>query len=661
MSSRVRPWLWLLALLAVACEGPVGPPGDPGPPGEAGPPGETGPPGPVADAGDPTIMPEPDGLVGRVVDTAGIPVAGGRVALISAGAVDALADTPIDPTMDPAASASAHFDEPLEDLVDTDAMLDSATVDGAGLYRFETLPEGEVFVLALPPDGRGLPGGEDARFAQPTTSLAGTQLDIRLSTQPGPDATYVGSAACVGCHGRHSVFGTAHAVGISVPGRRGYQQDTSAWPELDDGLRAFEEARTLYFHDCDPSRSPPCRVSESEPAAPAVVSFEVLLARDDSVTLGEPGAYLATLRNRRAPGEMTLSVELTYGGPLRRQQFLVRGPGGERHALPFQFQHDGRASSANPAARPWGDVGSGSWYDHGAGALAFPRGEDSFDASCASCHFTGYSSRLDAGGSRLASATPSPVGAYDYDGDGLLEAINVGCESCHGPGSEHLDAGGDGVAIVSPGLLTPGRASALCGACHARVSGVDGGFRPGERRADLLSSYGSPEVGPDDLHASGDPRAHRTQYIDHVRSRMYRNGAALVTCNDCHDAHGSSEPHDLRSAPRDNSGCTGCHNATEFRPARAHVDEHTVPGAHDGLADDDLVCTACHMPPTATGGAARRGLLDERPAGAAPVQYYLGDLASHRYRTSGFELAPDQPSSVTQPCAVCHVLELPNP
>ena len=116
MSSRVRPWLWLLALLAVACEGPVGPPGDPGPPGEAGPPGETGPPGPVADAGDPTIMPEPDGLVGRVVDTAGIPVAGGRVALISAGAVDALADTPIDPTMDPAASASAHFDEPLEDL-----------------------------------------------------------------------------------------------------------------------------------------------------------------------------------------------------------------------------------------------------------------------------------------------------------------------------------------------------------------------------------------------------------------------------------------------------------------------------------------------------------------------------------------------------------------
>ncbi|MBX3269049.1 MAG: hypothetical protein KF729_02240 [Sandaracinaceae bacterium] len=67
------------------------------------------------------------------------------------------------------------------------------------------------------------------------------------------------------------------------------------------------------------------------------------------------------------------------------------------------------------------------------------------------------------------------------------------------------------------------------------------------------------------------------------------------------------------------------------------------------------------MVPTALGGAARRGLLDERPVGAPPVQYYLGDLASHRYRTSGFAAAAEQPASVTRTCAPCHALVLPNP
>lgn len=649
----------LLALLA--CEGPVGPMGDPGPPGEAGPGIDAGPPAPLLDAGDPGPIPlEPAGLVGRVRDTAGAAVAGARVVLVPSASVEELASTPIDPTLAPAESAASPVDEPLEDLVDAGG-LPSALADGAGIYRFEELPPGDLFVVALPPGEARLPGGEGARFAQSSAALAGTRLDVRLSTRPGPAAAYVGSETCMGCHGRARFQGTAHAVSLSVPGRRGYLQDSSSWPEFDAALDRFEAGVTLYFHDCDPGREPPCAVSEAEPAPPAIVSFEVELSRDGAVPLGRPGAYRATLRNRRGAGELVRGVELTYGGPLRRQRFVVRGAGGERQVLPFQFQLDGSVGAAEPAARAWADVDSSRWYDHGAGALLSPPEARSFDRVCASCHFTGYSLFDGPSGARLARALPTPYGAYDYDGDGRREAIGIGCESCHGPGSEHLEAGGRGVAIVSPQLLTPGRANALCGACHTRASGAGGVLPPGARRAELLALLERPEIVAGDLHPSGDPRRSRTQYVDHLRSRMYRNGAALVTCADCHEAHGSAWPHDLRVAPGDNAACTSCHNEAELLPARAHVDEHTAPGAHRGLADDDLVCTACHMPPTARGGAAVPGLLDDRPATAAPVQYYLGDLASHRYRTSGFTLASQQPASVTQRCAVCHVLELPNP
>jgi hypothetical protein len=67
------------------------------------------------------------------------------------------------------------------------------------------------------------------------------------------------------------------------------------------------------------------------------------------------------------------------------------------------------------------------------------------------------------------------------------------------------------------------------------------------------------------------------------------------------------------------------------------------------------------MPPTARGGAAHAGLRDTTPVASLPVEYWVGDLATHRYRTSGFDVAGAQPASVTQRCGLCHATTLPNP
>lgn len=686
----------------LGCEGPVGPSGPrglSGPPGAAGNNGEAGVmglPGPMGLMGDagppgagiapPTLATEPAGLVGVVTDATRQTVAGGTVYLVPAADVAALRTTPIDLAQSPMAASVATQDEPLEDSIRGHASTYArASVGMDGVYRFTTLPSAEsAFLVWVPADGDDahLPGGSRCRTALSRASLLGARIDFKVSGAPSSRASYVGSTACLNCHGRHRIERSAHFNGLQVTGTRGPLQDTSAWPRFDGALAAFDAGRTLYYADCDGAAmgSLKCRVTEREPAAPAVVSFELRLRHDTSVIRGTEGEYTATFFNRRrAEAPVTYAVTLTYGGALGRQQFLTRlrnANGTSTHyVLPLQWNAEGNDGNANPDSWTWRDDGADRWYDLSAAVLVRPRTEANFDANCLGCHATG--ARLT--GSALdgwnGHAVGDPSGEYDFDGDGRREAINLGCESCHGPGSEHLEATVRGARIVSPSALTPEREVTLCGACHSRPVGLGGGGtespldpagrmpRPGISRGEFLLRHTQriDATAADGLYATGDSRGNHQQMTDFVRSTMYRNGAQLMTCTSCHDAHGNDAlPHALTQTAADNTLCTGCHSAAQYTAVRPHVATVTR-FAHDTPPLGELRCTTCHMVRTAVGGARTPTLRDALPPTAPVTQYMQGDLSGHRFNVPRRAAASAQPTATSQACATCHALFLPDP
>jgi predicted CXXCH cytochrome family protein len=144
-------------------------------------------------------------------------------------------------------------------------------------------------------------------------------------------------------------------------------------------------------------------------------------------------------------------------------------------------------------------------------------------SACADCHDELVRDFVTASHARLQAQGPN--------------AIDIGCEACHGPGDLHVQSGGDPKLIVNP-LKSPD----VCFACHLDVRG----------------SFSLP-------HRHPVPEGH-------------------LTCTDCHDPHhGNAIMGGHTALLSENESCYQCH-ASQRGP---HVFEHEA--MREG-------CTTCHHP-----------------------------------------------------------------
>ncbi len=198
--------------------------------------------------------------------------------------------------------------------------------------------------------------------------------------------------------------------------------------------------------------------------------------------------------------------------------------------------------------------------------------------SCLDCH--------DEVGEFYAHSPHSPSRALAIPGTDI-----AACESCHGPGSAHIENDGDGniIGVEALQALTDQQRADMCLQCHASQavnwnSGphAGSGISCNDCHADQVH-FGGMARPAADFRNQGEfcIQCHDDQVSDFRMPFRHRVLEGQISCGDCHDPHGGFDQLAWNGI---NETCTKCH----AEMAGPFVFEHA------GVTDED--CTACHKP-----------------------------------------------------------------
>jgi predicted CXXCH cytochrome family protein len=265
-------------------------------------------------------------------------------------------------------------------------------------------------------------------------------------------------------------------------------------------------------------------------------------------------------------------IKYTFGiRPL--QQYLIEFPGGRLQTL----------------GTAW-DTNKKNWFHVYANErikpddpLHWTKVYQNWNLMCADCHSTNLRKNYD-------PQTETYKTTWDV--------INVSCQSCHGPGSAHVEwarrheprtsnkSEAIGV-VVNLKSGDPHDQVTACLPCHTRRARLTADDWPGRP---FLDTFLPALLTPALYYADGQILEEDYEYGSFLQTKMYNDG---VRCVDCHD------PHTLKKKAEGNALCAQCHSERADRRFPKLIPKvYDTPAHHFHKANSPgALCVNCHMPP----------------------------------------------------------------
>ncbi len=189
----------------------------------------------------------------------------------------------------------------------------------------------------------------------------------------------------------------------------------------------------------------------------------------------------------------------------------------------------------------------------------------------------------------------------------------LGCESCHGNGSEHVASGGDRNKIFSFQAENSSAASAKCLACHKDQAAryAESGHSKGSMSCASCHSVHQAAVTKQELKAS-EPElclhCHKevTQQFEAPVHHPVNDGK--VSCGSCHSPHGEVLAAGIKNMDKGSAECKSCHKeqAGPYKYPHAAVMVQGCTGCHVNHGGQygkllkkpsvNELCNLCHLP-----------------------------------------------------------------
>jgi tetratricopeptide (TPR) repeat protein len=298
--------------------------------------------------------------------------------------------------------------------------------------------------------------------------------------------------------------------------------------------------------------------------------------------------------NLTPQAEDTKVGKYRYRADIESSRVIENGPGGQKthpiaHVMGgknvyyFLTPMDRGRLQTLPVAY---DVQAKQWFDTAAsGVRHFPGAEAdepvhwtdplyTFNTSCYNCHVSQLSRNYD-----LTTDT--------YHTEWSEPGIN--CETCHGPGQDHVRVCQDAsegkppkdLKIIVTKAFTAEQINSMCNSCHAKMSPVSSSFRPGE---DYFEHFDLTTLEHPDFYPDGRDLGENYTMTGWRISPCAKSGKL-----DCMHCHTSSGRYRFEESSKANNACLPCH-----RERVEKVTEHT----YHTVETEGSRCIACHMPMT---------------------------------------------------------------